>query len=115
MMFKGRIDITAGVDKDVNGDLKFFPSDYLEIPSWNPGDGTGTLKQPTWTGQLLELINELVKRQENETINPDRVRYIDVPEYNFRTGKITAEYNIPVQKTMTDSGAEYAAKNILGA
>ncbi|OJJ12541.1 hypothetical protein BI308_25575 [Roseofilum reptotaenium AO1-A] len=111
MTYRGRYDINVSSAVDEDGAPILNASDYLTIPTWSPGDGSGTLKAATWSGQLLEILQYLTDGERN-TPNPDGIIRFN-PIYDFREGKITGDFNdIPLERTKTATGWDYTAKEI---
>ena len=111
MTYRGRYDINVSSAVDDDGAPILVASDYLTIPTWSSGDGSGTLKASTWSGQLLEILQHLTDG-ERSTPNPDQVIRFN-PVYDFREGKVTGDFNdIPLERVQTVDGWGYKAKEI---
>ena len=111
LTYKGRYDINVTSAINDEGKPVLVTSDYLTIPTWSPGDGSGTLKAATWSGQLLEILQHLIEGQ-RITPNPDGIIWFN-PIYDFLEKKITGEFNdIPLERIQTIDGWSYRAKEI---
>lgn len=94
-------------------DLKIETSDYLTIPSWSSGDGSGTLKGQSWSQQFLEIITLFIEKQNDAVANPDDILWIDC-SHNLVTGRISGDINnLPLERLRTTEGWAYKAREIL--
>ena len=112
LTYSGSFDLDATAVIDGAGDLSLKGSDYLSIQAWSPGDKTGTLKSDTYTGQFIELIELCMVAQRNYAVENEEEELLNA-EYNFAERRITGEFELPLERRLTDGGYIYSAKEIL--
>ncbi|MDJ1185913.1 hypothetical protein [Roseofilum casamattae] len=111
--YRGSIRFSASSMTDENGKFHLTSSDYISIPGWSSGDGSGTLKSSTWSGQLLELITAFANAQTNASRNPNLTQWVEL-DYDFLTKEIVFTIrSLPLERVKTDSGWAYTGVEVM--
>ena len=113
LTYSGSFSLQADVVLNASGVLSLSPIDYLTIPDWSAGDGSGSLKSATWSGQLLELVALFIAGQNNASLNPGGEKWLE-PDYDFTNKTISCIVRaLPLERVKTVGGWSYTAAEVL--
>ena len=113
LQYSGTVTFDCLPTIDESGTICLTPLDYLSIPSWSPGDNSGTLKSQTWSGQLLELTTLLITSQSTTTKNPAQVEWLEA-DHDLKTSTFSIVIRtLPLEREKTSDGWAYKGKEVM--